>query len=69
MSEKTIYSEDFDHDSQSGSLSIFYDDGSYYIGYLENGKRHGYGTLFENGIMYQGYFKNGLKHGAGIETL
>ena len=45
------------------------DNGDQYIGQMEGGKRHGYGTYtFASGSKYVGEFKNGKFNGSGTKT-
>jgi hypothetical protein len=45
---------------------IKYLNGDIYEGYLENGKKQGYGKMiYSYGDIYDGYWKNDNKHGNG----
>ena len=48
------------------NLTIVYENGDKYVGEVQNGKRHGKGTLYySNGNTYTGQFKNGKKTASG----
>lgn len=51
-------------DNYCGSCRQNYSDGSYYVGELLNGVRHGHGDyFFPNGATYSGGWFNNAKHG------
>ncbi|MDR2425518.1 MAG: hypothetical protein LBD59_12520 [Prevotellaceae bacterium] len=51
---------------QSKSPRIDYEDGSYYIGAVKDGKRHGQGEMFyKDGDRYEGEWKENKWHGRG----
>lgn len=52
-----------------GMLDHHFDDGSYYVGQLSNGKQEGFGKfIYRNGDYYEGEWKDNAYHGKGSLT-
>ena len=50
------------------NLTIVYENGDKYVGEVQNGKRHGKGTMtYADGTQYYGSWKNDNKDGYGTE--
>ncbi len=47
---------------------IFGNEGTYYVGYWDNGRQYNRGKVFDrkNNLLYEGEYKKGLKDGNGV---
>lgn len=60
----TLFKGNFDKNQPTGQMTIFYGDGSTYVGKVERGVVQGFGELkSSDGFIYLGLFDNGQKEG------
>lgn len=57
----------FDYDRFNQFTCTEFDDGTFYLGKVENGKRNGWGCqYYSDGRLYMGHWHNDYRHGEGI---
>ena len=67
--DNNIYIGEADYIIRNGRGGmIFKDEGTYYVGYWDNGRQYKKGKVFDrkNNLLYDGEFKNGVKEGIGV---
>ena len=67
--DNNIYIGEADYIIRNGRGGmIFRDEGTYYVGYWDNGRQYKRGKVFDrkNNLLYDGEYKNGVKEGSGI---
>ena len=64
-----IYIGEADYIIRNGrGAMIFKGEGTYYVGYWDNGRQYKKGKVFDkkNNLIYDGEYKNGIKEGIGV---
>ena len=67
--DNNIYIGEADYIIRNGRGGmIFKDEGTYYVGYWDNGRQYKKGKVFDrkNNLLYDGEYKNGVKEGIGV---
>ena len=67
--DNNIYIGEADYIIRNGRGGmIFRDEGTYYVGYWDNGRQYKRGKVFDkkNNLLYDGEYKNGIREGSGI---
>ena len=67
--DNNIYIGEADYIIRNGRGGmIFRDEGTYYVGYWDNGRQFKKGKVFDkkNNLLYDGEYKNGVKEGIGV---